>query len=129
MPEQVLCALLVENGTAVDLRRHLEADAGREVGLDGSRDDVDRGTLRRHDEVDAGRTRLLREPLHGSLDLLARGDHEIGELVDNDHDVGHRLEVHLLALEERLARARVDAGLDPARQRLAALLGAFDAGC
>ena len=91
LAEQLLGALLVEDGAAVDLGRHLEADAGREVGLDGAGDDVDRRTLRRHDEMDAGGARHLRQPLHGGLDLFAGDDHQIGELIDDDDDVRHRL--------------------------------------
>jgi hypothetical protein len=93
LAEQLLGALLAEDGAAVDLRRDLEADAGREVRLDGAGDDVDRGALRRHDEVDAGRARHLREALHRRLDLLAGDDHQVGHLVDDDDDDRQRLEV------------------------------------
>ena len=37
--------------------------------------------------MDAHRTRLLRQPHHGALDLLGRHD-EVGELVDHHYDVG-----------------------------------------
>src|SRR3984957_15577257 len=52
--EQLFGAGLAQDGAAVDLRRHLEADAGREIGLDRAGDDVDRGALRRHNDVDTG---------------------------------------------------------------------------
>ena len=84
LAQKLLGTLLVEDGAAVDLGRHLEADAGREVGLDGAGDDVDRWPLRRHDQVDAGRSRHLRQPLHRALDLFAGDDHQIGELIDHD---------------------------------------------
>ena len=42
LAEELLGALLAEDRAAVDLRGHLEGDAGREVGLDRAGDDVDR---------------------------------------------------------------------------------------
>ena len=120
--EQLFGALLAEDGAAVDLRRDLEGDAGREVGLDRAGDDVDRRTLRRHDEVDAGGARHLRQTLHGAFDVLAGDHHQVGHLVDDDDDVGHRLEVEVLGLVDRLAGLAVEAGLHGARDRLALLL-------
>ena len=122
--EQLLGALLAEDGAAVDLGGDLEGDAGREVGLDRAGDDVDRGALRRHDDVDAGGARHLREALHRAFDVLAGDHHQVGHLVDDDDDEGHRLEVELLGLEDRLAGLAVEAGLHGAGDALALLLGA-----
>ena len=119
LAEQLLGALLAEDGAAVDLARDLERDAGREVGLDGAGDDVDRGALGRHDEMDAGGARHLREALDRALDVLAGDHHQVGHLVDDDDDVGQFLERHLLVLVDRLARLAVEAGLHGAGQRLA----------
>jgi hypothetical protein len=47
LAEQLLGALLAQDGAAVDLRGDLEGDPGREVGLDRAGDDVDRRALRR----------------------------------------------------------------------------------
>ena len=88
LAEQLLRALLAQNRAAVDLARHLEGNAGREVRLDRAGDDVDRGALRRHDEMDARRARHLREALDRALDVLARDHHQIGHFVDDDDDVG-----------------------------------------
>ena len=95
----------------VDLRGDLVGDAGREVGLDRAGDDVDRGALRRHDDVDAGGARHLRQTLHGGFDFLAGRDHQIGHLVDDDDDVGHRLERQLARFVDRLAGGGVEAGV------------------
>ena len=84
--EQVLGALLVEDGAAVDLLRDAERDARREVRLDHAGDDVDARALRREDHVHAGGARLLREARHGSFDFLALLHHQVGELVDDDDD-------------------------------------------
>jgi hypothetical protein len=72
LAEQLLGALLAQDGAAVDLGGHLEGDAGREVGLDRAGDDVDRRALGRHDDMDAGGARHLREALHrASMSLPA----------------------------------------------------------
>ena len=92
LAEQLLGAHLAENGAAVDLRGHLEGDAGREVRLDGAGDDVDRRALRREDDVHAGGARHLRQALHRAFDVLAGDHHQVGHLVDDDDDVGQRLE-------------------------------------
>ena len=111
LAEQLFGALLAQDGAAVDLRRHLEGDAGREVGLDRAGDDIDRGALRRHDQVDAGGARHLRQALDRAFDLLAGDHHQVGHLVDDDDDVGHRRKIDFLLLEQRLAGALVEAGL------------------
>ena len=119
LAEQLLGALLAENGAAVDLRGHLEGDAGREIRLDRAGDDVDRRALRRHDQMDAGGARHLREALDRALDVLAGDHHQVGHLVDDDDDIGQGREVHLLLLVDRLAGLAVEAGLHRARDDLA----------
>ena len=119
LAEQLLGALLAEDGAAVDLARHLERDAGREIRLDRAGDDVDRGALRRHDEMDAGGARHLRQALDRAFDVLAGDHHQIGHLVDDDDDIGQLLELDLLVLVDRLAGLAVEAGLHRAGQRLA----------
>ena len=57
-------------------------------------------------DVDAGGAGHLGEALDGALDLLAGDHHQVGHLVDDDDDVGQRLEVHDLVLVDRLARSR-----------------------
>jgi hypothetical protein len=111
LAQQLLGALLAKDGAAVDLAGDLEADAGRQVGLDDAGDDVDRRPLRRHDQVDAGRARLLRQALDQEFDLLAGGHHQVGELVDHHHDLRQDLVVELLGLVDRLAAVGVIAGL------------------
>ena len=103
LAEQLLRALLAEDGPAVDLGGDLEADAGREVGLDRAGDDVDRRALRRHDQVDAGGPRHLRQALDRGFDVLAGDHHQVRHLVDDDDDQRQRREVERLLLEDRLA--------------------------
>ena len=86
-----------------------------------------RGALRRHDDVDAGGARHLRETLHGGFDFLAGRDHQIGHLVDDDDDVGHRLERQLARFVDRLAGGGVEARMHGALEALAALQRVADA--
>ena len=81
----------VEDGLRVDALAHLEGDAGREVGLDGTRDDVGGGALGGDDHVDAHGARLLCDAGDGQLNLLAGRHDEVAILVDDHHDVGHEL--------------------------------------
>src|SRR3546814_13237494 len=75
LAEELLGPLFAKDGAAVDLRRHLTADAGGPVGLDAAGDDIHRGALRAHAELDARRPRLPRQPLDEVLHLLARRPH------------------------------------------------------
>ena len=127
-PQQLLGAALAEDRAAVDLRGHLKADAGREIGLDRAGDDIDRRALRRHDQVDAGGPRHLRQALHRRLDLLAGDQHQIGHLVDDDDNQRQFAGVERLFLEDRLAGLGVEPGLHLARQALA-LLGRLAQPC
>ena len=113
LAQQRLGAHLVEDGARVDLARHLERDAGRDVGLDQAGDDVDRRPLRGQDQVDAGGARLLRQPRDQFLDLLADHHHQVGQFVDHHHD--HRHGFQRLGIVRRQA--------ERVRQRRAGLLG------
>ena len=91
LAEQLLGAVAVENRARVDLRRHAERDARRQVRLDEAGDDVDRRPLRRENQVDADGARHLRQARDRFLDLVAGHHHQVGELVDDDDDEGQRL--------------------------------------
>ena len=83
-----LGAFAVEDGAGVDLRGDLKGDARGVVRFDDAGDDVHRGTLRREDGVDADGAGHLGEARDGRLDVLRGGHHEVGELVDDEDDVG-----------------------------------------
>ena len=121
LAQQLLGTLLAQDRPAVDAAGHLEADARRQVRLDDAGDDIDRGALRRHDQMDAGGAALLRQPLDQHFDFLAHGDHQIGQLVDDQHDQRQRFVIELLFLVELLAGFGVEAGLYAAAERLALL--------
>ena len=122
LAEQLLGAHFAENGAAVDFRGDLKRDAGREVRLDGAGDDVDRRPLGGENDVQAGGARHLRQPLHRAFDVLAGDHHQVGHFVDDDHDVGQRIEIEFLFLVDRLAGFLVEAGMNGAGQFLALAL-------
>ena len=64
------------------------------------------GPLRRDHEVDAGRARLLGEAGERDLHLARRGHHEVGELVDDHHDVRQLLRSFFVARRHRVGRRR-----------------------
>ncbi len=98
LAEELLGAHGVDDDPGVELVGHHEGDAGRDVGLDEAGDHVDGGPLRGEHHVDAHGARHGGEPRQGGLQLLARGGHEVGELVDDDDDVGQALDPLLLRL-------------------------------
>ena len=100
--EELLGPVAVENRARVDLRRHAERDARWQVGLDQAGDHVDRRALGGQDEVDADGPRHLREAGDRLLHLAAREHHQVGQLVDGEHDVGQRLR-QLVGIRGRLA--------------------------
>jgi len=80
-------------GRMFDFSGEAEGHAGGHVGLDEAGDDVDRRALRSEDEMDADGASHLREARDGLFDIGAVEHHEVGELVDDDDDVGKRLVV------------------------------------
>ena len=89
--QQRLGAVGVENGARVHLGGQAEADARGNVGLDEAGDDVHAGPLRGQDEVNAHGARHLRQARDGLFNVGAVEHHQVGELVDDDDDVGQRL--------------------------------------
>src|SRR6202011_1776675 len=87
-PEQLFCSTRVENDAAVDLRSDGERYARWNVGLDEARDDVGRRTLGGDDEVYANSARELCDAADELLDLAGGNHHQVGQLVDDDDDVG-----------------------------------------
>ncbi len=69
--------------------------------------------------VNPGGTGHLRQTLNCRLDLLAGDQHQIGHLVDHDHDQRQLAGVEGLRLEDRLTGLRIEAGLDVADQAFA----------
>src|SRR2546426_4849344 len=119
VPEHGLGAVLVEDGTAVDLGRDPKRDAAREVRLDEPGDDVHRRTLGGEHQVNADRPSLLRECGERRFDLALHREHQVRELVDDEHDVGED-PTRVFAVERQLL---LDAGL--CGQRLARTLERF----
>ncbi|GBF26726.1 hypothetical protein MnTg02_01767 [bacterium MnTg02] len=90
-PEQLLCAVQIENGARICFRRHLKGNARREVCFDDTRDHIDGRTLRGHDQVYAHRTRHLRQAANRFLDFPGRSEHQVRQFIDDQNHVGQRL--------------------------------------
>ena len=91
LAEQLFSAGLVHDHAGVGAGGGGEGDAGREIGLDQAGDDVDGGALGGDDQVDAGGAGELREADELLFDVDRGGHHHVGELVEHDDPVGHRL--------------------------------------
>ena len=89
--EQLFGAVGVDDRARIDLRRDAERNAGREVCLDQTGDHVDRRTLRRQHQVNADGARHLRQARDRLFNFAAGSHHQVGQLVDDDHDVRQRL--------------------------------------
>jgi hypothetical protein len=110
LAQQVLGAHHVEDGAAVHARGHAEADARGEVRLDEAGDHVHAGALRGQHQVHADRARHLRQARDRLFHVAAFEHHQIGQLVDQDQDVGQRLQL----FRRRLLVFEQAARLDPA---------------
>jgi hypothetical protein len=104
--EEGFSAVGVENGARVDLGGEAEGNAGGNVGLDKAGDDVDRGALRSEHQMNADGAGHLGEARDGFFDVGLVDHHEVGELIDDDHDVRQRL-LFLLGLVEEGGRGGV----------------------
>ena len=91
LPSRCSAPITSRIGARVHARGHAEADARREIRLDQAGDHVHAGTLRRQHQVHADRARHLRQPRHALLHVAAFQHHQVGQLVDQDQDVGQRL--------------------------------------
>jgi hypothetical protein len=91
LADEVFGAFAIENDAAVERRGNLEGDAGGNVRLDDASDHIRARRLCGDNEVNAGRTRHLRDAGDGDFDVRRRGLHQIGQLIDDDDDVGHRI--------------------------------------
>ena len=91
LAQQLFRAAGIENRAAVNLAGNGKRDSARDVRLNHARDDVDRRSLRRDDQMNARRARQLGQTADGFLHLARRDHHQIGQLVDDDDNLAHRL--------------------------------------
>ena len=90
-PQQLVGARGINDHARIDPTGHSKADTGWKVGLDQPGDDVDTGALRRDHQVHAHGTGHLGNATDRPLHLVRRGHHQIGQLVDDDHNIRQRL--------------------------------------
>ena len=99
----------VQNSAAVHLTGHCKCDAAGDVGLDQAGDHVHAGALGGYDQVHTGGAGLLGDAADGVLHILAHHHHQIGQLVDDNGDVGHLFQIRPFCgqLVERLDVAHI----------------------
>ena len=91
LADQLFRAGRIQNDARLDLARHRERDARRDVRLHDAGDDVRRGALGRNDKVHARGARLLRNAADRGLDLLGRDHHQVGQLVNHNDNLRQHL--------------------------------------
>ncbi|MPN14489.1 hypothetical protein SDC9_161816 [bioreactor metagenome] len=79
----------VEDGTGVDLGCNPESHSGREVGFDGTSDNIGGGALGSDYHMDSHGARFLCNTGNRHLDLLTGSHDQVAELIDHYHDIGH----------------------------------------
>ena len=85
--EQFVRAHGIQNRARIHFRRHLESDARRDVGFDHAGNDVDARPLRRDNAMDSRRAGHLRNARDGHFHVRRRNQHQVGQLIDDHHDV------------------------------------------
>ena len=85
----------IQNDATVGLAGNGKGNARREVGLNQTRNYVNRRALRGNNQVDAHGAGHLRQPADMFFHFLRRRHHQIGHFVHNHDDIGQRLFVAL----------------------------------
>ena len=88
--QQPLGSVQIQDRARIGLGGHLKSDTRREIRLDHPGYHVHRRTLSGQNDVDAHRPRLLGQTHQRGLHVNRSRQHQIGELIDDDHDAGHR---------------------------------------
>ena len=82
-------SLLVKNGARVNLRHHTEGHTAREVGLNGTSDDIGCRALRGNNHMDTHGTCQLGNTGYRQFNFFTCCHDQVAKLIDNDYDVWH----------------------------------------
>ena len=91
LTDQLFGATCVQDGAGVDLGGNLERNPGREVGLDGTRNDIHRWTLGGNDQVNPYRTRQLGQACNRHFHFLASRHDQVGKFINHQYNKGQEL--------------------------------------
>ena len=112
LAEQVLRAAHVNDRPRVSHRGQRERHSGRDVGLDRAGEHVDGRSLCRQHQMDADSSGHLRQAHDVLLHFLLRGHHQVGKLINDDHDMRHAvLGQNFLVVRGQAADFRQRAGI------------------
>ena len=88
LPHQLFCTGGVQNNPGLHAGGHRESDTAGDIGLHQTGDHISGGTLRCDDQVHTRCAAHLGHSADGFLHLLGGHQHQIGQLVDDHHDLG-----------------------------------------
>ena len=91
LTDEVLGTFAIKNNAAIESGGNLEGDAGGNVGFDHAGDYVRTRRLCGDDEMDACGACHLCDASDGNFNVRRSGLHQVGEFIDDDDDVGHRV--------------------------------------
>ena len=91
LTHQLVCSRTVEDSAGVNHGAHLECHSGWEVGLDRAGDDVRSRALSGDNHVNTYGTSQLSDAGYGQLNLLTGSHNQIAELINDDHDIRHKV--------------------------------------
>ena len=91
--QQLFCAANIQDTPGVHLTLDGQGDPAGHVGFDESCNDIRRRPLGGDDQVHPGSSCFLGDPAHRILHFLGGGHHQIRKLVNDDHDLGQRIQI------------------------------------
>src|SRR6266480_4587688 len=89
LPKQSVGAVFVKDDATVDLGCNLECNPARNIRFDDAGNDIRPRRLRGYDQMNASGPGHLGDPRDRGLNVGWRRLHQIGQLIDNDYDVGN----------------------------------------
>ena len=89
--QQLLAAVPVQNGPGIHIAGRLESDPAGDVRLDQAGNDIHGRALRRDNQMNARRPGQLGQPADVLFHILLANHHQVGQLINDNHNPGHGL--------------------------------------
>ena len=101
--QQFLRAGAVQDGTGVDLRRYRKSNSAWNIGFDYTGNNVYGWALCCNNQVHSGGTSHLRQAANGILYFIWRSHHQVRQLINNNHDLRHWLQLYAVLTNHAIA--------------------------